>query len=931
MSAGKGSPLPNSTGQQDANTALRESRAAALNLMRDAMAAREEAERATAALRESEARFRSVLDNSLDFIYRLNVQTGCYEYVSPASEKVLGITPDELMNQSRDSTFGMICSEDLPRVRAALAHLDEAGEAEAEYRLQGSAGEYRWISNHLSLVRDSAGRPLYRDGNVRDITASMHAEEALRESEGWLSTTLRSIGDAILATDTDGRITLLNHVAEALTGWTEADALGRDSSEVLILVNESSREPVVSPITQCLAEHAIVSLANHTLLVRRDGSEIPIDDSGAPIRDTEGRMIGAIVVFRDITERKHAEKALKESEERFRALAENVPDMIVRFDRNLRLVYANPAVMDRTGMTESDLSGRTAREYGAAPSAAAKWEVSAREVLETGMPQRIEFTNVWHGESRTFDTQLIPERDGDGEVQAVVAFARDITVRKSMEEALRQSEERYHSLFNSMSEGFVLHEMVFDETGRPSDYRYIDVNAAFELLTGLKREDVIGRLHSEVLPDDDPYGVEVYAEVALSGNSVHIEKYSAGLGRYYEMFAYRPAPGQVASVFLDITERKRQADKLVQANQAKDEFLAMLGHEIRNPLSAINNAATLIELQTAGMENLQKPVAIVGRQVRHIARLVDDLMDVSRITHGKLEVRKECIELTGLMKRAAEMAQMQMDGAGCTLTVSTPASPVWIDGDPARVEQILGNLLNNAAKYTESGGLVTLALRRDKLEAVIEVKDTGTGIAPEMLPRIFDLFVQEARSRERSRGGLGIGLTLVKTLTELHGGAVSVESAGLGMGSKFTVRLPARSDDGVTGRPGHDRADVPSLPLSVLLVEDDVFVAQPLAHILELWGHTVRLVHDGVSAIEEVSREVPDIVLLDIGMPGMDGFEVARRLRGTEGLEHLRLVAITGDGTESAIHRTREFGFEAHLVKPVNFAVVAQILARGTP
>ena len=364
-----------------------------------------------------------------------------------------------------------------------------------------------------------------------------------------------------------------------------------------------------------------------------------------------------------------------------------------------------------------------------------------------------------------------------------------------------------------------------------------------------------------------------------------------------------------------------QTVAMAQAAKAKDVFLAMLGHELRNPLSAISNAVKLVEMRTVGQDNLQKPVAIMIRQVRHLARLVDDLMDVSRITHGKMEVRKEPVDLCATARRAVEVAQHQMDLSGCTVSVSVPAEPIWLDGDSARLEQIFGNLLNNAAKYTEPGGSVLLTVRREDGDAVIKVADTGIGITPEMLPRVFDIFFQEGRSVSRSRGGLGLGLSLVKTLTELHGGTVAVESAGLGLGSVFTVRLPViPQNDANTGTGASQIDDKSSLSLRILLVEDDINVALPLASILELWGHTVRVVHDGLSAVEAAWQDIPDTVLLDLGLPVMDGYEVARTLRATKGLEGLRIVALTGYGSESNRRLTREAGFDEHLVKPIDFA-----------
>jgi signal transduction histidine kinase/CheY-like chemotaxis protein len=370
-----------------------------------------------------------------------------------------------------------------------------------------------------------------------------------------------------------------------------------------------------------------------------------------------------------------------------------------------------------------------------------------------------------------------------------------------------------------------------------------------------------------------------------------------------------------------------QAETMADAEIAKDQFLAMLGHEIRNPLSAISNAAALLEMRTTDQEKVQQPVGIIIRQVRHTARLVEDLMDVARITHGKMELRKERMDLCAAARRAAELAQPLMTAGGCEFSVSTPTQPIWLDGDGARLEQILGNLLDNAAKYTQRTGRVMLALKREGDHAVVEVRDTGIGIAPEMLPRIFDVFVQEDRSLSRSKGGLGIGLALVKRLAELHGGSVGVESGGLGLGSVFTVRLPAARDGGAASETavGKPAATVPSL--NVLLVDDNVLAALPLADILELWGHKVRIAHDGPSALIATREDTPDVVLLDLGLPGMDGYQVAQAMRAMPGTERVRIIALTGYGSESDRSLTREAGFTEHLVKPVDVLLLQGVLA----
>lgn len=492
-----------------------------------------------------------------------------------------------------------------------------------------------------------------------------------------------------------------------------------------------------------------------------------------------------------------------------------------------------------------------------------------------------------------------------------------------------------------------------------------DVNDAFCHLVGKERDALLGQpFAAAVSPDEEALEcIALLDRVHQTGapGTLSNEQHDRTAGRDPAFWSYSawavptaPASGEagLTGVVVQVTDTtedhtfremasrmnhelivttvrlSEQTDTMAEAEKAKDEFLAMLAHEIRNPLSAISNAATLLEMRTIDQQNVQRPVQIILRQVKHTARLVEDLMDVSRITLGKLELRRERLDLSAAANRAAELAQPLMANAGCMFSVSKPLKAIWLNGDIARIEQILGNLLNNAAKYTDQNGRVILALRVEGDEAVIEVKDTGVGIAPELLPRVFDLFVQEDRSLGRSQGGLGIGLSLVKTLAELHGGTAHVESPGIGRGSVFTVRLPAAQELDIDMESAGRSSDATSRPLRVLLVEDNVLAALPLADILELWGHQVRVVHDGPAAIAAMRTEVSEVVLLDLGLPGMDGYEVARTMRCTPGQEHIRIVALTGYGSEADRRLTRDSGFDEHLVKPVDMSALQSVLTR---
>jgi signal transduction histidine kinase/ActR/RegA family two-component response regulator len=387
-----------------------------------------------------------------------------------------------------------------------------------------------------------------------------------------------------------------------------------------------------------------------------------------------------------------------------------------------------------------------------------------------------------------------------------------------------------------------------------------------------------------------------------------------------------------SKILRDMTKRKRAEEAAREADRRKDECLAMLGHELRNPLAPIRNAVQIIRLAGAQSPAVEQAGEMVERQVQHMTRLVDDLLDVSRVSRGKVELRKEQVSLATVIVRAIENARPLIDARKHELILALPPRPVWLEGDLTRLVQILGNLLTNAAKYTEAGGRIWLTAEREGDRAVLPVRDSGIGIKSDLLPRIFDLFVQADRARDRAEGGLGIGLTLVRSLVEMHGGTVTATSDGPGRGSEFVVRLPALPETAPAAAPAKGagvRHILPTPQRRVLIVDDNVDSAVSLAMLLQLQRHEVNVAHDGREAIEAVQRHRPEIVFIDIGLPGMDGHEVARQLRQDHGRENLVLVAMTGYGQEEDRRRSQEAGFDAHMVKPIDLNELQTFLARG--
>ena len=393
-------------------------------------------------------------------------------------------------------------------------------------------------------------------------------------------------------------------------------------------------------------------------------------------------------------------------------------------------------------------------------------------------------------------------------------------------------------------------------------------------------------------------------------------------------------PIAFATVSQDVTERKRLEDNLrrlaadlSEADRRKNEFLAMLAHELRHPLAPISNAARALRLGRRDDEALPSASEMLERQVGHMARLVDDLLDMSRITRGRIELRKERVELAPIVDQAVEAVRSLYRNMNHELTVSLPTQSMHLDADPARLAQVVGNLLNNASKFTDKGGHVWLTIEQEGEQAVIRVKDNGIGIDAENLLRIFEMFAQVDTSLERSRDGLGIGLTLVKTLVEMHGGTVDVRSDGIGRGSEFTVRLPILSDTSIRLSQPAVSQPAPVVGRRILIVDDSEDGAESLAMLLQFSGHETHKAYDGVEAIEAAERLRPDAVLLDIGLPKLNGYEVCSRIRQEPWGKSLMLVALTGWGQEEDRHRSREVGFDAHLVKPVDHDVLLRLLA----
>ncbi len=508
------------------------------------------------------------------------------------------------------------------------------------------------------------------------------------------------------------------------------------------------------------------------------------------------------------------------------------------------------------------------------------------------------------------------------------ALEQEVAERKQAEERLRESEERYRAVVDSQAEMLCRF--------RP-DGTILFVNPAYAAARGATPEALIGgNFWDFVAEEDRPGALDILNRLTPEAPEARIEnRFETTGGARWILWTNRAlafdANGRLTeaqSSGIDITDRKRMEEALKEADRRKDEFLAMLGHELRNPLAPILNAAHALKLVGPADADQQWAREVIERQTRRLARLVDDLLDVSRITQGKVTLAREPLDLSTIINHAVETSRPLIDERRHKLTVAFPPQPTRVEGDLTRLVQVVGNLLNNAAKYTDEGGHIWLEAAEEGDEAVIRVRDNGMGISADLLPHVFALFTQADRSLDRSHGGLGIGLTLVRHLVEMHGGRVEARSGGPGCGSEFIVRLPAMapSPAAYAKEAVGERARPASGSLKILVVEDNVDSAESMALLLRLNGHEVRIAHDGPSALEAARSFEPQVVLCDIGLPGMDGYEVAARLRKRQDFKETPLIALTGYGQEGSRRRAKEAGFDYHLVKPVEPGALDKVL-----
>jgi PAS domain S-box-containing protein len=829
-------------------------------------------------------------------------------------------------------------ADDLARFTELRRELDAAYE---EIRIPTEAG--------LAIAKDSthqslnalfvtltiliAGGVITGVGSALALTSAItRTERSLREQREEFRVTLASIGDGVIVIDRNSHVRFMNDIAESLTGWKVSAAIGKDLSEIFRIIDGVTRRELadIAEPTALLSSMEGPTLSRSALLVRGK-KEIAIEYSAAPISGGYDELHGVVVVFRDISLRKQAEDAIKLSESRYRSLVTSVSEMVWTADVDGSFRAPQSSWQAVTGQTWDEARGlgwTSALHPDDREAFTAAWLGSVREKTPFEAEGRI-----WHagsGKYRYYRVRATPVFHEGGALREWTGMCADITEQWRAEAALRESEER----FRLMADAAPVLIWVAD-TRKLCTY----FNKGWLDFTGRTLAHELGNGWTESVHPDDLAGcLEAYRAAFDERKPFRMEFRLRRADGEYRWILNQGTPrfsragtfsGYIGSC-IDITERRRAEETLRDADRRKDEFLAILGHELRNPLATIQNALHVLTKSDSKTPQIEHVTEMMGRQAELLGRLVDDLLEVSRVTHGKIELRRERLDLLPVVTSAIEATAPLIASREHTLSTALPFEPIAINADRVRLEQALTNLLSNAAKYTPHGGRIWLTVSREGDDAVISVHDTGIGIAPDMLPQIFDSF-QQVHPPEGPGAGLGIGLTLARHLIELHGGRMEARSAGVGLGSEFIVRLPAfetvpqpvAAGAGITR--GDNGAKAP--PRHILIVEDNLDGAASLAMLLEMLGHDVEVAHDGPAALLTTKRAHFDFVLLDIGLPEMNGYEVAARLRERDDLADTTLIAMTGYGQEKDKQRARRAGFDCFLTKPVDMTALNNILA----
>jgi len=926
----------------------------------------------------------SAIFNSANFSSIATDDKGVIQIFNVGAERMLGYTAAEVMNKITPADISDP-QEVVARAKALSVELGTPITPGFEALVFKAARGIEDIYELTYIRKDGSRFPAVvsvtalRDDRTAiigylligtDNTARKQAEEALLQAGALQRAIFNSANFSSIATDAQGVIQIFNVGAERMLGYTAAEVMNKitpadisDPQEVVARAKALSVE-LGTPITpgfEALVFKAARGIEDiyELTYIRKDGSRFPAVVSVTALRDDRNAIIGYLLIGTDNTARKQAEEALLQAgalqraifnSANFSSIATDAQGVIQIFNVGAERMLGYTAAEVMNTITPADISDPQ-ELIARAKALSVELGTSITPGFEAlvfkasrGIEDIYELTYIRQDGSRfPAVVSVTALRDALGGIIGYLLIGTDNTARKQVEiermlldQRVRDQQFYTRSLIESNIDALIA-----------TDPRGIitDVNKQMEALTGCTRDELIGAPFKDYFTDPERAEAGIKRVLGESKLTDYELTARARDGKEtvvsYNATTFHDRGRKLQGVFAaarDVTERKRYEQSLQEADRRKNEFLAMLAHELRNPLAPMRNALHVMRLtesrerQRPKDEAAQSAHAMMERQVEQMVRLVDDLLDVSRVSRGKIELRRARIELQAAVLHTVEVMRPQCKILNHTLTVTLPAQPLFLNADATRLAQVLGNLLNNACKFTDRGGQIGLSVECDGKEVVIRVRDNGVGITTDQLPRIFDMFVQVDTSLERSASGLGIGLTLVKTLVEMHGGTVEAHSAGIGKGSEFVLRLAIMDEPRQTSPP-EPTVSEPTAMLArrILVVDDNRDSATSLAMLLQLTGHETHVAFDGMEAVAAAATFQPDLVLLDIGLPKLNGYGACREIRQQPWGKGMVVIALTGRGQDDDRRKSKEAGFDGHLVKPVEYAAIIRLLSELRP
>jgi PAS domain S-box-containing protein len=894
--------------------------------------------------RLGEQRYRALVEATSQVVWSWSPagETGDFTRTRQWWEDLTGQTvTDQLSNGS--AWLEVVHEDDREPAAAAWATAIATGKAyDIEYRVRARQGGWRHVHARGVPLLDPDGTVREWIGTLNDISERRQVQEErerlLREVEAERS----RLADVFQNAPSFLCVLLgPNHIFERandryLDLVDHRDIIGKPVREALPELETQGFLEILDRVYR--TGEPYVGTGVPVKLRRGDSVEVRVlEFVYQPMRNAEGVVTGILAHGIDLTDRHRAENAfvtLSAEAERQRRMFEtalsNTADFLYLFDREGRFTYVNKALLDLWQLDLARAVGKTFFELDYPPELAARLQNQIEQVFKTGQPVRDETPYTSAAGTRAYEYIFMPVLGAGGIVEAVAGSTRDITDRQHAAAALRDARERLEATL-------VAGEVATWTWDVATDRVNADRNMArlFGVSDADARGGPIAAYVRSIHPDDRGRVPELVRAAIQNGTPFEAEyrvlhedgEYRSVIARGKPEYGPGGVPGRLPGVVLDITRQKKAEADLREADRKKNDFLALLAHELRNPLAPLRNGLQVLRLTSADADAKARIQAMMDRQLSHMVRLIDDLLDISRIERNKMELRRTRVLLADAVSSAVETARPLIDAAGHELTVSLPDAPIYLDADLTRLAQVFGNLLTNSAKYTERGGRIWLSAERRGIEVVVSVRDTGIGIPPESLANIFDMFSQVDRSLERSTGGLGIGLALVRGLVEMHGGTVTAES-GAGAGSTFSVHLavmpPQPKTSSVTASDNEPANAEPGR--RILVVDDSRDGADSLAMMLRVLGNEVCTAYDGVAAVEQAEAFRPQVVLMDVGMPKLNGLDATRRIRGQPRGREMCIIALTGWGQEGDKELSREAGCDGHLVKPVDLKVLHALL-----